>query len=775
MNLTVPTKIPHPFANADIQGFHNDGNLGGWDDSTFSAALQLTPGDNLEMSLSYYGTEIQREFQDSYVLNGLREVGAAISGTSFFDDLNYNPKTLVVPGRGGAPDQRTTGNTLWQGELPTTPGPGTFIGPVSATAEDQAVHRAVDPRGYGAIANTDLYSFNLAWDINDRWRLKYQFGDIEHDSLTNGPAARDALRGTSYFNGINFMATPPASIYNYASTFSSRPNSFMDQQSHELRVDWTGDRLTASLGAYYSETDDEHYDVTVFAPVCSDRDVNGDGNNADEIANCNQRVSPQTESVLPDPPFLAIYDIFNDYWHGTPSNHARFEDKVAAIFADLDYQVTDQLTLRAELRYTQEDRKIKRLAGIFGLAPGQTVMGVSQLMARSRPVLETVQIPVTGPMGPVVDAMGNIMMMDLIGPDGMPVQRPVIAPVQIPVIGPMGPVRDAMGNIVTMDLIGPDGMPVEAPVFEDIINPATGEQLVTPDVISQTSTITVPDDDETFSYVTTRLSAQWAVSDDSLLYAYIANGVKSGGFNNSVSDLTYDEEENWTLELGSKNTLFGNRLMFNFAAYAVNWKDVQGSGSDSTASANANIVTRNIGDATSLGFEFETALRLNDAWGIEFAYARSNPTYDDNARYDAAQRYYYYNCDKAVVTDGELCGDTDISDKRLARTSQHQALAALTYDRQRDDGWDVSARLEGSYQSKQYLTPLNVGYIAGRTLYNGTLNFISPEGRWDITFWSKNLTNEKYVQSQFTVSFDNRFLVALGQEQTSGASVKYNF
>ena len=750
---------PHPLANADISGFHNENNLGGWDDQTYSLALQYNPIDNLELGASYYRTEIKREFQSNYVLAGLREI--SVFGLTQYDDLNFNEQTLDVY-RGGAPAVSTTANTLWQGELPTAPGPGQYRGastcppppvPCSTPAPtDNAVFGAVDPRGYGAIADTDLYSFNLAWAINDYWNLKYQFGDIEHESLTGGEAARDALAGSSYFVGIGRAGAE----YIYSSDFSSRPISFVDQQSHELRVSWDADRFRLALGAYYSKTDDEQYDLTVFAPVCSDRDVNGDGSNADEIANCNLAIptEPRAPGAAPLVPSAlaqattgantALINFWDTHWNGRPTNHSQFEDEVTSVFAEFDYELTEALTLRAELRYTIEDRTITRLAGVFGLAPGETGTGSG--------------------MTPRLDFSM-----------GFP-PAPVLEPLTRP--GPMGPVP----------VIGPDGQPVMVPAMDSIEH-------------SQDSSIEKPEDDETFNYATGRLSIDWAWRENSLLYAYIANGIKSGGFNNteSSSDLTYDEEENYTLEIGSKNTLFDNRLSLNATLFYVDWQGLQGSLAPISDSQNANVVTGNIGDATNLGFEIESSLRLSPAWSIDLAYTWTRPEYENGTEYDAARRHYYYQCNQEgplVLEQGRtsepqrfgppqaivpprsstpLCGNADVGGNQLARTADQQAIGAINYRQEWFDGWDASARLEGSWQSKQYLTPLNVGFIASRTLYNGTVNITSPEARWDITFWGKNLTNEKYVQSQFTLSLFNRYLVALGQRRSWGTTVRYSF
>ena len=778
----------HPFSDADVPGFNSKGNLGGWDDETYTASFVFTPTDRLKISATYYEADIRREYQSGYFINGLQEIASL--GTSQFDDMNFNRKTLQV--RQGFVTNGFTANTLYQGALPETPGRGTYVpavavapppgvgggggpppgvgggggpppgvgggggpppgvgggdaggpppgvgggdaggpppgvggdmggpppgvggdmggpppgvggdmggpppgvggdmggpppgvggnaggpppgvgGPPPPPPTDQAIFGAIDPRGFGAKADSKVVSVDVDWGIADDWRLNYQFGYVEHQSRTNGPSNRDPMQGASYVDAFNTI---------YASTFSARPNTNMDSASHELRLEWSGhDRLTATGGVYYAETEDEAYELTVFSPVCGNRDVNNSGSADDEMANCNLRIAPGIPSPLDNAQFLGVLDFFNRYWNGNPTNHTLYDDEVLALFLETNFRVTDDLTLRLEARYTEEDRKVVRATDIFGLAPGQV-------------------------------GVGN---------------------------GLFGPAQ-----------------------FE--------------------SAIIVPEDSATFKYFTPRVSLDWAWREGSLLYAYGAKGVKSGGFNNAtaVEDLTYDEEENWTFEIGSKNLLFDNRLTLNAALFYVDWSDIQGGLSPVIQSQNSNVVIGNIGDAGNFGLELEGALRFNNQWSVDFGYMWIDPEYD-NAHYDAAQRYYYYNCPQDVIPAEDpanpgfpfLCGETNVDGNQLARTSKHMAVAGLNYT-DKWLNWTVRARLDGNYQSKRYVSPLNVAYIDNRALMNGSLSFLSPDGHWDLTLWGKNLTDESYVQSVFNIALFNNMLVATGQGLSWGVTLK---
>jgi len=61
-----------------------------------------------------------------------------------------------------------------------------------------------------------------------------------------------------------------------------------------------------------------------------------------------------------------------------------------------------------------------------------------------------------------------------------------------------------------------------------------------------------------------------------------------------------------------------------------------------------------------------------------------------------------------------------------------------------------------------------------RTLANGSVNLVGPGGRWDVTVWGKDLSDEEYVQGVFVTSLFTNMLVAGGQGRTWGVTLKYN-
>ena len=259
-----------------------------------------------------------------------------------------------------------------------------------------------------------------------------------------------------------------------------------------------------------------------------------------------------------------------------------------------------------------------------------------------------------------------------------------------------------------------------------------------------------------FSFVTPRLIVNFnpAGSDgSSLWYGSVARGVKSGGFNNTNSpipeDAVYDEEENWTWEVGYKNVFAQGRVQFSAAAYYVDWKDLQ---IRSFGAANLALI-QNVSGAEVVGFEAQLAAALTENITINAGYAFTDPTYDDDATASSARR----ECgipESICSRDAE--GLAIIGGNQLERTSAHQFNLSGQYSTVFNNGWEGFARLDISHQSEQQ-NVINQNAIPDRTLVNLRLGY---EGdRYAIALWGRNLTDEDYARASLFFNVPDAFPV----------------
>jgi outer membrane receptor protein involved in Fe transport len=125
-------------------------------------------------------------------------------------------------------------------------------------------------------------------------------------------------------------------------------------------------------------------------------------------------------------------------------------------------------------------------------------------------------------------------------------------------------------------------------------------------------TTNLADAKETTSDVTKKLSVQYRISDDAMVYALFSDGFRAGGRNvvrpgtELPPDYGPDFLDNY--ELGFKSRLFEDRLGLNVTAFLMEWKDYQVEVVDPTTDFFA-ILVANVGDAEIKGVSIELTAR----------------------------------------------------------------------------------------------------------------------------------------------------------------------
>ncbi|MDX2225298.1 MAG: TonB-dependent receptor, partial [Rhodospirillaceae bacterium] len=140
-------------------------------------------------------------------------------------------------------------------------------------------------------------------------------------------------------------------------------------------------------------------------------------------------------------------------------------------------------------------------------------------------------------------------------------------------------------------------------------------------------------DKGTFKVFSPRLSADYKLSDDVFIYASAAKGIRSGGFNATISpnapqDALFDEEKNWTYELGAKTTWLDGRLVANGAVY---YSDVSGLQVIAPSSDPSFTILRtaNAGAGRIAGFEIDLNTAFTDNFNAGAGYSYSDSQFDD--------------------------------------------------------------------------------------------------------------------------------------------------
>ncbi len=149
--------------------------------------------------------------------------------------------------------------------------------------------------------------------------------------------------------------------------------------------------------------------------------------------------------------------------------------------------------------------------------------------------------------------------------------------------------------------------------------------------------------------VTPKFGLAWQPDEQNLIYATAAKGFRPAGASLRVPSIcnqdlinngyvnssgtptqptTYKSDSVWSYELGSKNRLFGGRLVLDASAYEIRWKNIQTNVELPDCSYN---FVDNLASATSRGFDAAFELKLTDSLDLSGSVGHNNPAFDRNA------------------------------------------------------------------------------------------------------------------------------------------------
>ncbi len=248
-----------------------------------------------------------------------------------------------------------------------------------------------------------------------------------------------------------------------------------------------------------------------------------------------------------------------------------------------------------------------------------------------------------------------------------------------------------------------------------------------------------------YDFFTPRLIANFTPNDELLVYVSAARGVKSGGFNpGSVSESTFDEESNWTYELGSKYSFAEGRARLNGAVYFVDWDDQQVTATDPDNSRLPIAV--NVAKTEIKGAELELFVDPTDWLRLNFGAAYIDAKYKEgistavNLLTDCAS--LPIPCDReeppgsgTFVTSGSLAGQQVIGAPKSTFNGGAQVELPLSGGR-----WGFRGRVDYSWKDKVFIDDANSGYLGARQTVNLRVGIL--DDHWTLDGYCNNLTDD---------------------------------
>ena len=274
---------------------------------------------------------------------------------------------------------------------------------------------------------------------------------------------------------------------------------------------------------------------------------------------------------------------------------------------------------------------------------------------------------------------------------------------------------------------------------------------------------------DNFSSFTPRITFEYDVSDDNLLFVSAAKGVKSGGFSAAATlpeNRTYDDDQNWTYEIGMKNTFNDGQAQLNATLFYIDWTNVQILAADEgNVNPLSRSIVRNVGDVTSKGIEVDGAIAATENLSLY------GTLYYGDAKYKNGTIDGRWGRAPAVCDDVVCNINGDIGGNQMERQSKFQTTLGGEWTDELSSNMDLDyfIRADLASQSKMFGEAVNLSIVPSRTIVNASVG-IEGDG-YSIQLWSKNLFDKSYVSNAVVQQPNVAYNAYLGERATFGITI----
>ncbi|WP_417459579.1 TonB-dependent receptor [Kordiimonas sp.] len=272
--------------------------------------------------------------------------------------------------------------------------------------------------------------------------------------------------------------------------------------------------------------------------------------------------------------------------------------------------------------------------------------------------------------------------------------------------------------------------------------------------------------------------ANYQVNDDLAVYASYSRGYKAGGFALDsaaarVGDFQFDKEIATSWEAGLKARLLDNRMSLDFAVF-----DQSIDGFQENIFTGSSFVPGNV-DAAAQGLEFDGKFQATPEllltggftwlWKAEYKNFPNGPC----PAHDTS------GCTFAEPEGGGILRPLqDLSGSRLSETPKFSGNATATYRRPINDDLEMFVRGELFYNSTARLSVAQDDRQSqdSYALVGASMGVGDIDGAWSLQLWARNLLNEAYVLDTFDSTIPGGSLNAyIGDPRTYGLTLRFRY
>jgi iron complex outermembrane receptor protein len=273
-------------------------------------------------------------------------------------------------------------------------------------------------------------------------------------------------------------------------------------------------------------------------------------------------------------------------------------------------------------------------------------------------------------------------------------------------------------------------------------------------------------DEDSWTQTTYRFVVNYQPTDAQLLYLSYATGFISGGFAETCATVefcAYDPEKNTNIELGWKADLFDNRLRLNAALYNTVYEDLQ----------RAVVAAYTAADGSSQQETVTVNTGESELWGVDI---EATWLATANLQFHAAINYMDHEYTEGVLPALRGTGEpTPLEQFDVPFSPEWKFMLSADYRMPTSLG-DVVLNASMNHQDEAETDVFNGErtQMEERTLVDASVTLEESAGRWAVSAFAANITDEQYRIAALPVAGLWNF-TNYGAPRSFGVRFRYNF
>lgn len=260
-----------------------------------------------------------------------------------------------------------------------------------------------------------------------------------------------------------------------------------------------------------------------------------------------------------------------------------------------------------------------------------------------------------------------------------------------------------------------------------------------------------------------KIGAEFDAGPDSLIYASLVTGFKSGGQSNADID-PYKPEEVTAYTIGTKNRLFDRLVQFNAELFYMDYKDRQENFSALDRGGAQVSSLFNAGKAVAKGASVDLTLfpSRNDQLRVAVEYTDSEYKEFTYRNYRAANPTARTACPVTAVPGGTAqtgFWTIDCTGFQLPRTPKWAGTVSYTHTVDLPGGAAVDISPDMSFASSRWLSAEFVENALGGAyaLFNASVTYRAPDNVWSVQLFMRNIGDKAVYTGTQQYPFINNY------------------